>query len=79
MSRKNNKRIRYSKKKKKYPMPKQKMQKLEKLAERIILVGTFEKSRNFGFVVPERTEKKLIQMYLYQKNIQKVQKMEIRY
>ena len=53
MSRKKNKRIKYSKKKKKYPMSKQKMQKHEKLTERIIVVGTFEKSRNFGFVVPD--------------------------
>lgn len=57
MSRKNNKRIRYSKKKKKYSIPKQRMQKHEKLTERIIVVGTFEKSRNFGFVVPDGRKK----------------------
>ena len=54
MSRKKSKKSHYSKKQKMYSTPRQKRGKREdKLKERIIIVGTFEKSRNFGFVVPD--------------------------
>lgn len=63
MSRK--KKFKYNKKQKKYSKSHEIASKKDK--ERTLVVGTFEKNRNFGFVVPDG-KKVLTDIYISKKN-----------